>query len=173
MSDNNEKKTWKDSTLGKFFINTSSGFIANLLLALIIYLISVYNVIPIIKNTKTTLDSVKVDLCKIKNFYLTKDKEGVDIKVGISAELEGNNVTVFKNNTFGLVYTKAIYLTNPIDFNNFCPTVQLIVTYEAENDDNKTDADIFISKDAASRLGLTRNIAKGVFTLKMRIKEKE
>jgi hypothetical protein len=173
MSENNEKKSWKDSAVGKFFINTSSGFIANLLLALIIYLISVYNVIPVIKDTKRTLDSVKVDLCKIKNFYVTKDKEGVDIKVGINSELEGNNVTVFKNNSLGLNYTQAIYLTNPIDFNNFCPTVQLIVTCEVEKGDDKTGADIFISKDAASRLGLTRNISKGVFTIKMRIKEKE
>jgi hypothetical protein len=173
MSENKEKKIWKETTFGKFILSASSGFAANLILALIIYIVSVYNVIPIIKDTKTILDSVKVDIFKIKNYYVSKDKEGVEIKVGINFQLEGNNVTVFKNNALGLKYTQAIYLTNPIDFNNFCPTVQLIVTCEVDKNNDKSGADIFISKDASIRLGLTRSISKGIFTLKMRIKEKD
>lgn len=173
MSKNNEKKVRKNSTWNNIIINISCGLIASLLLAFILYSVSAYNVIPIIKDTKRTLDSVKFDICKIKNNYVTKDKEGIEIKVGINSKLEGNNVTVFKNNRLDLFYTQAIFLTNPIDFNNFDPTIQLIVTCEVERGDDKTGAEIFISKAAAIRLGLEKNISKGVFTLKMRIKEKE
>ena len=117
------------------------------------------------------MDSVKVDISNIKNYYVLKDKDGVEIKVGINSKIEGNNVTVFKNNNYGLKYTQAISLTNPIDYNNFNPTVQLLVTCEVDRKDDKSGADIFISKDAALRLGLSRYIERGLFTLRMR-KEK-
>ncbi|MEI6822966.1 MAG: hypothetical protein WCL51_13615 [Bacteroidota bacterium] len=100
----------------------------------------------------------------MKENYLSKDLDGVELKVGINSYLEGNNVTVFKNNKAGLRFTNALFATNPI--NRYCSTIKLLVSNEIEKNGDKSDAEIFISKEAAAFLGCNDK-KKGVFILKI------
>jgi len=168
MSEKTNKK-WYERPIGMIGIN----LLCNIIFYIVFICISTYNIFPVIHETKNSVDSLKIEVSKIKNNYILKDKGGIDINVGINSKLIGNNIIVFKNNSFGLKYTQVIILSNPIDKNNFNPTVQLLVTEEVNRNDDKSEAEIFISKDAAFRLGLENNLNKGVFKLKMKQKEKE
>jgi len=149
------------------------GLIANTEFGMAMYSLKIRDVIPIINRTQITVDSLQNDVNEIKSCYLKKDVEGREVKVSINNNLEGNNVSVFKDNKLGLKFTQVVFLTNPIDFNDFAPTIKLIVTREVDRSQDNSEAEIFISKDAASRLGLVRNISQGVFTLKIKLLDDE
>ena len=149
------------------------GLIANTVFGMAMYSLKIRDVIPLINRTQITVDSLQNDVNEIKSCYLKKDVEGREVKVSINNNLEGNNVSVFKDNKLGLKFTQVVFLTNPIDFNDFAPTIKLIVTREVDRSQDNSEAEIFISKDAASRLGLVRNISQGVFTLKIKLLDDE
>ena len=102
------------------------GLIANTVFGMAMYSLKIRYVIPIINRTHITFDSLQNDVNEIKSCYLKKDVEGREVKVSINNNLEGNNVSVFKDNKLGLKFTQVVFLTNPIDFNDFAPTIKLL-----------------------------------------------
>jgi hypothetical protein len=143
-----------------------AGIISNLLVIAILYVFSVYNLVPSIRETNDNVKSIKNDISLLKENYLSRDLDGVEIKVGINSNLEGNNVAVFKNNKVGLRFTNALFATNPI--NRYCSTIKLLVSSEIEKNGDKSDAEIFVSKEAADILGFTRYRRQGIFILKIK-----
>lgn len=113
------------------------------------------------------LDSINNEIISIKSNYISKDIEGIEVNVGINSELRGNQISVFKNNNYHLKYAKTIALSNHIDFENFKPTMQFLVTKNIDRNNDKSKADLFISKEASLKLGLNQ-LSQGLFVLKMK-----
>ena len=91
--------------------------------------------------------------------------------MGVSSELDQNTVSVFKGNKSGLKFSDAIKLTNTVHMLN--PSVKLIVGHERDKKDSDSQADIFISKEAAEQLGVKNYKKTGIFKvlLKKLLKE--
>ena len=102
------------------------------------------------------------------NQSLGKSIDGGQIIIaGVNkANLKENIAIVFKNNSLNLRTGDIIYLHNQSD-NTFQTTARFVVQKEIETPDNTTKAQIFISDDAAKRLGIENYKAIGIFQLRL------
>lgn len=114
------------------------------------------------------LDSLKIQFDQIQKTYsIPKEKDGILIYVGINSELGGNNASVYIDNKLTLKYGDIFYLSNKEDPYN-C-TLKFIVTRENKETGVFTDANLFISKDAAKRLGLNTKNNQGIYPVNFKI----
>lgn len=97
--------------------------------------------------------------------YLRKynDFDGTLVKVGINNDLLRNHVSVLKDNSFDFAFGDKFYLCNPNDGENYRPIIRMVVDQVVDGRDSKSEAEIFISKTAAERLGLTERLSRGIF----------
>lgn len=92
---------------------------------------------------------------------------GQIITAGVNkVSLKENIAIVFKNNPLNLRAGDIIYLHNQSD-NTFQATARFVIQKEIETPDNTTKAQIFISDDAAKRLGIENYKAIGIFQLRL------
>lgn len=146
------------------------GILAGLILLIIQFVFGYFNTIPKIKAIDKNVKELKKNIDEIRSNFIIKDGQGIDVKVGINTKLRGNNVSVFKGNKINLRYSDPLVLSNGIDV-LFKPSVNLIITEEVERNDDKSEADLFISVDAARRLGLGERFRKGLYKLKLKTLE--
>lgn len=97
-----------------------------------------------------------------------KDKEdfieGTEVLVGINYTLSGNEVSIFTQNKYGLKYLSQFFLSNPND-EIFLPRMRFSVHDTSRADPAESTAQIFISKEAAQRMGISKKLSKGVFRM--------
>jgi hypothetical protein len=160
--------------LNKFLkSNYTAGILSGLVVALVIYFSQNINFIPEIYDTNDNvkmltknIDSLNSIINEIRNNYLAKDEDGIEVYVGINNDLSENTISVFTNNSCKLEYSDAIILTNPID--NFSPSIKLVVCREIERNGDLSKAQIFISKEASELLGFFRNNESGIMKLSVK-----
>ncbi len=87
----------------------------------------------------------------------------MEIKVGISKDLKQNTISTFKGNRANLKYGDPVKLTNVIS--TYKTSINLLVGYEYERNSDNSEADIFISKEAAEYLGFKDYKKIGIITL--------
>jgi hypothetical protein len=99
--------------------------------------------------------------------------EGQEIKVGVNSELNRNTVSVYKGNKANLKFCDGIIITNTV--HDLKPSVKLVVGIEKEFNDNndQSEADIFISKEAAETLWFKNYKKVGVSTMTLKKLPKE
>ena len=127
------------------------------------------------------IESIKDELCSIskssgsidesiqiiKSYYIKRDEEGCACVVGVSSEMEGNYVSVYKGNKLNLKSGDIIFITNP--YGKFTPTVKFVVYFMEENTSNKSVADLYVSRAGIDKLDISpRDVKrKGVFNMTM------
>ncbi len=112
---------------------------------------------------------IQVHIETIEKKYLQKDNEGINCVIGINGDLSGNQVSVFKNNRFGLESQDVIFIKNP--FGLFTPTAAFIV-YTVKGSDSDSDADLFVSKEGIEKLDISpKQFKQGLFEMKLRFKD--
>jgi hypothetical protein len=173
MENNNTKIKWYKSQ----WVSSIAG---GLVVPAIIYVFGYINIIPVINEIKKSVDTLNLELMKtntkieeINNCYIMKNKDGVDMKVGINSTLEGNFVTVYEKNSLNLKELDRIVTQNLLQANGLKPDVNLVVIKVVERDGDESNAEMFISIVAAKILGLTELKANGVFHLKVHKLEKD
>lgn len=136
-----------------------------------------FDVKPSIQHIETDTSSVlekeneiQTHIENIEKKYLQKDNEGINCTIGISSDLKGNHVSVFKNNRFGLESQDVIFIKNP--FGLFTPTVAFIV-YTVNGSDSDSGADLFVSKEGMEKLDISpKQFKQGLFEMKLRFRDK-
>ncbi len=102
-------------------------------------------------------------LLEIREKLHNKFSGGRKITVGVnSRDLQENMVTVFAGNAHNLRTGDVIHLKNFHD-DSFQPILRFVVVKEVVRGSAKSQADLFISADAAKRLGLGDYKKQGVF----------
>jgi len=147
-------------------LNILGGFIGSILFAGIVFFFGYLNIIPKINETFEIVQSVRDEIAEIKNNYLIKDSEGIDVVVGISTEVEQHHVIVFTDNSVGLRYSDPFELFYSVG--KFAPKLQLLVTIARNRDGDSSQAEIFISKEAAETIGFRNYQKTGVVKMKAR-----
>ena len=154
-----------------------SSIVGSLIVLGLTVLIAYFDIRGDIKYVRANIDSL---ICQSKHYnsqikelienYIIKE-DGTELEVGVSSELDQNTVSVFKGNKSGLKFSDAIKLTNTVHMLN--PSVKLIVGHERDKKDSDSQADIFISKEAAEQLGVKNYKKTGIFKvlLKKLLKE--
>ena len=112
-------------------------------------------------------ESIDMRIKEIKDYYIKRDEEGCACAVGVSSEMEGNYVSVYKGNKLNLKSGDIIYITNP--YGKFTPTVKFVVYFIDENTSNKSTADLYVSRAGIDKLDISpREVKrKGVFNMTM------
>jgi len=165
---NKSRGNWK-----KFFSKPiPSSIIGSLVIYGLLFISGYFDVREDIKYNRSSIDSLvvqnKVHIKKIKDItdnYAMKE-DGIQIEVGVSTELEQNSVSVYKDNTLGLKFSDAVILTNSIHM--YKPTIKLVVGFEREKSNNVSQAEIFISEEAANMLGFKNYKKVGLFKVNCR-----
>ncbi|SKA08025.1 hypothetical protein SAMN02745119_02567 [Trichlorobacter thiogenes] len=118
-----------------------------------------------IRGIKETTDTLRKCL-------INEIKDGLAVKVGINnKEISGNGVIVFADNTYNLNEGDQIYLTNSLD-DKYETTVKFLVQRTPRRNGDKSEAEMFISLEAAKRLDILSGRPKqGVYLLKMTRKQ--
>lgn len=125
--------------------------------------------IKYIRTQVDTLSSLNVNYNKkikeLTDNYVMKD-EGNEVSIGVSTELERNSVSVYKGNDQSLRFSDAILLTNSVHL--YRPAIKLVVCYERDRDNDESEAQIFISREAAEFLGFRNYKKEGIFRVSMK-----
>jgi hypothetical protein len=158
------------NTRREIIIAIVSSIIGGIILMGIQFFFGYFNINPVVKKTEKNVIEILKSVNEIKSNYIIKDGQGIEVNVGINRFLKGNNVSVFKDNINNLRFTEPLVLTNCLD-TSFKPSVNLIITEEVERNDDKSNADLFISIEAAKRLGLGDKYKKGLYKLKLKTLE--
>jgi hypothetical protein len=118
-------------------------------------------------NILSKQDSSIVILNDINNKYTIKNFEGEDVIIGYSSEVKMDLIKVVKCENNDLKRGDEIVLTNYIG--KFRPSIQLMVeeTIEPQSNTNKK-VKMFVSKDAMIKLGLDKELYKGIFSVRMK-----
>lgn len=88
--------------------------------------------------------------------------------IGVSSELEGNNGIVHMDNRPNLRFADWGHGQQSVETHSFSPTIKLLVSSESERGLDRSEAEMFITKDAAAFLGFSKNLHKGVFSCRVR-----
>ena len=121
------------------------------------------------KNTLSDISkssqSIDESIVEIKDCCFTCDQEGYSCIVGVSSEMEGNYVSVYKGNKLNLKSGDVIYITNP--YGKFTPTVKFMVYFMEESTSNNSTADLYVSRAGIDKLDVSpRDVKrKGVFNM--------
>lgn len=112
-------------------------------------------------------ESMDESIYEIEGNYLKRDEEGCSCIVGVSSEMEGNYVSVYKGNKLNLKSGDIIFITNP--YGKYTPTIKFVVYLMEENLDNKSSADLYVSREGISKLDISpREVKrKGIFNMTM------
>lgn len=112
-------------------------------------------------------ESMDESIFKIEGKYLKRDEDGYSCVVGVSSEMEGNYVSVYKDNKLNLESGDIIFITNP--YGKFTPTVKFVVYLMEENTGNKSSADLYVSRAGIDKLDITPKEVKrkGIFNMTM------
>ena len=155
--------------LKKIFSSDRTKTISQLMLAVLgSWLFSLYNlnnVFAKIDNTNIKVERIEKDVTCIKDKYLKKDDGGISIPIGINEQLVSNTATVFKGNDLKLDVGNIIYIKNP--FSPLENSIKVIITNIVEKSDPNCEAEIFVSKEAANDLKISKAMLRGVFKLKV------
>ena len=130
------------------------------------YIITTQENIEQILQIEETIQE-RIDLIEEK--YLQKDDMGSMCRVGYSADLQANCVSVFRDNKFGLQSQDVIFITNP--YGLYTPTAAFVVSL-VDGSDSNSEADLFLSKEGIEKLDISKkDLRKGVFDMRFRRKE--
>lgn len=149
---------WFVSTVsGLFFLILGSGII---------------NVKNQIALATENIDKIKDATETLKLCLINEIKDGQSVKVGINnKEIFGNGVFVFADNTYNLKEGDQIYLTNKLD-GKYETTIKFLVQRTPKRDGDKSEANMFISLEAAKRLDILSGRQKqGIYVLNMTRKQ--
>jgi len=118
-------------------------------------------------NISKSSESIDNSIQIIMNSIIKRDEKGYACVVGVSSEMEGNYVSVYKGNKLNLKSGDIIYITNP--YGKFTPTVKFVVYFMEENTSNTTKADLYVSREGIDKLDISpRDVKrKGVFNMTM------
>lgn len=161
----NEKIQWKNCII--------SGFVGVLLTLCYSHFFDVKPAIDRLERTSSNIlsqeEAIQTSIKSIENIYVIKDKHGMNCKVGINSDLVGNQVSVFKDNQFGLESQDIIYISNP--YSMFTPSAAFMV-YTVNGSDRNSDADLFVSKAGLEQLNISpKDLKKGLFEMTIRFKD--
>jgi hypothetical protein len=156
------------------------SFFASLCLLCVTYFFAYLDIRQDIKHIRSNIELLSTtDSClnkKLKDIFdnfIMKD-EGIEIEVGVSSELNRNNVSVYKGNNDNLKFCDGIILTNSI--HDLKPSIKLVVGLVRDKDEQNSEnskADIFISKDAAETLGFKDYKKTGIMKMNLKKLPKE
>jgi hypothetical protein len=146
--------------------NIFGGVVSSVIVTAIVYLCGYLNRIPKIDFIYEDVETIKKEVIDIKNQYLSKDTDGIDIMVGVSGEASDQLVIIFSDNTANLRYGDPIELYYSVG--DFSPKLKLLVSKERDRNGDKSLADIFISKDAAKAIGFKDYQKTGIVKMKAR-----
>ena len=112
-------------------------------------------------------ESMDESILEIEGNYLKRDEEGCSCIVGVSNDLEGNYVSVYKGNKLNLKSGDIIFITNP--YGKFTPTIKFVVYLMEEDTNNKSSADLYVSREGIDKLDVTPQEVrkKGIFNMTM------
>lgn len=112
-------------------------------------------------------ESMDESIYEIEGKYLKRDEEGCACIVGVSNDLEGNYVSVYKGNKLNLKSGDIIFITNP--YGKFTPTIKFVVYLMEENTNKKSSADLYVSRAGIDKLDITPQEVrkKGIFNMTM------
>lgn len=156
-------RTVKKLVNNVWFVTVFGGF----LVAGIWYLVNAaIDVVPIIKRAGSQIESVQRTIDRLNANLVSKIEGGIDVNVGINNRLERNYVITFKGNRLNLAKGEIVVVSN--EGSEFKPTIHLFVTEVVEHRDPRTDAELFIGKEAAELLRFKNYQALGIGRFKIR-----
>jgi hypothetical protein len=149
-----------------FGMNIFGGIIGAIAFAAIAYFAGYLNTIPQINSIHKNVDMIKSEIIEIKEKYLSKDTDGIDIMVGVSSEAADHLAIIFSDNSANFKYSDMFELYYPVG--KFSPKLRLLVSIERDRNGDKSRADIFISKEAAEIIGFRDYQKTGIVKMKAR-----
>jgi hypothetical protein len=150
----------------QFATNIVGGIVGSLIFALIVYFMGYLNIIPKIGLIHDEVKNINTEIKEIKNNYLSNDTEGVDIMVGVSSEANNHLVIIFSDNSANLKYSDPFELYYSVG--KFSPKLKLLVSVERSRNEDRSRADMFISKEAAEIIGFRNYQKAGIVKMKAR-----
>lgn len=136
-----------------------------------IFFMSYYN--PNIQKQLSIRDKViekmtiEIDSLKAFNKSLLNEAIKTPCKVGYSAELKNNQISVYSNNRLGLKRGDRILIINEFGLNRI--STECVVSIVENSENTNSDADLFLSKDCIRLLTTLKKIKKeGVFNMYFR-----
>lgn len=134
---------------------------------------NVYSLKNSVAEAVAAINTIRDNTEKLNKCLEGNIRGGQDVLAGInSKDLTEHFVYVFDDNTYSLKPGNEIYLTNHID-DRFQTTIKCMIARAIPRNGDNTKAAVFLSKLAATKLGLFDNPNQqwqGVYQLKMKIK---
>lgn len=120
-----------------------------------------------IRDIPEDLKNMRKDLSTLTHNLRDNTRDGVSIIVGVNTkDLYDNTAYVYFDNRLGLRQGDSIYLANLSD-TAFNPSIKVIIKKEIiKNESDNSVAQLFISQEAAIRLGFKDYKKLGVIELK-------
>ncbi|WP_374351021.1 hypothetical protein [Limnohabitans sp.] len=120
-----------------------------------------------LKDIPNDIKDIKKNVSVLNGNLKNTTNGGIPIVVGVnSKELKENIAYVFSENKHELEPGERVYLTNFTD-NTYQATIVVVVQKKISKPNNDTSAaDLFISEDAAARLGFKDYKKTGIIELK-------
>lgn len=145
------------------FKNVLANIIAACILAILAYLFGFIDIAPKIEKIQYDISKIDSNLNDLK-FCIKADKtKGKLIKVGISSDLQQNQMSCFSNNSNGFNQYDRILLRYEGNVNMSNPQVEVLV-YRVEGNQNNDDR-IFVSKEIASQLNIQNSLTDIYFKI--------
>ena len=121
-------------------------------------------------NTEKTtehIESINSNINEILMKYLKRDNEGIECRVGYSAAITNNNVSVFLHNKFDLKRGDRIELT--YIYGVMKVSIECFVHFVEQSPQKESEADFFISKDIIDIFQIPKEEQKkGVFEMRFK-----
>jgi hypothetical protein len=147
-------------------INILGGLIGAVIFAALVYFFGYLNIIPKIDAIYSNVSEIRNEIIEIKDNYLIKDADGIDVTVGVSSEANDHLVIIFSDNPANLDYSDSFELYYTVG--KFSAKLKLLASIARDRGEDKSRADIFISKEAAETIGFKDYQKTGIVKMKAR-----
>jgi hypothetical protein len=136
----------------QWFTGIVQGLVGSAIFAILIYAFGWINIIPKIESTNAKIDSLAYSVNDLKLCIKSDKNKGRLLKVGVSSELIGNQISCYSTNIND--FDQYDRITLRFEGNRLKSNPQVEVQIFNIETISKTDNRIFVSKEIANQLGI-------------------